>query len=658
MSRASGTAFVTLFGAVALAGVSPRPAAYGDGRNDVAAAELGRRLFFDPAISRSGSNSCASCHDPEHGWSSRNAHDDDDFTPNPRHAHTLVDTALRTGLIHWDGEYATVEQIMIVRLAVPSAAIPKYSHGALRLPGFNDVDREPPKGPSYGGGTAPGKPAAPTTPAPPPAPPPAGPDVEPPPVPPLGPVETPHPEGQGQAVRQGYYIDPILGQMPPHIVAFRDDLGRRRFLDLQQLMPLQDRVERDGRYGDAFEAAFGNRNVTVTRIAIALGEFVRTIRSTEAPFDRYAAGKEDAISPAAARGFALFKKEAGCARCHLLGPGRATFFDRRYHVTGIAARTFGGKEGIASDEQVREVVDEGHARLSRSPADLRAFRTPTLRDVARRGPWMHDGSMQSLEDVVRHYAKGAVPDPHLDRLLVEGFNVTPRGIHDLVAFLETLSSDFRPGIAPDCAMRARTTRVRLLDDDGRPMVGVRVRAVPAGDSLPGDVPMLSPERELVTDAEGRIEFEPPRRTHTRLILPDGLRAPQGEWVPDTCRRLDLTVPVVGRASLIVAGVPKEEVLERLLVTVPALDPETLRSPAGFDLRIPLPPAIALNPRKVHFARESVATVGGATLVRYEAWVPAKAPARGVVSFLSGSSRVTRVVSLVPGAETRIDLRAP
>src|SRR5262249_30286179 len=154
--------------------------------------------------------------------------------------------------------------------------------------------------------------------------------------------------------------------------------------------------------------------------------------------------------------------------------------------------------------------------------DMRAFRTPSLRDVARRGPWMHDGSMKALADVVRHYANGAVPDPHLDPLLVKGFDASKQDVEDLVAFLETLTSDFRPGLAPDCAIRAKTTRVRLLDDAGRPMAGLHVRAVPAGDGLPGDVPLTSPELDLRSDEEGRIEFAPPRRTHTRLVLPEGL----------------------------------------------------------------------------------------------------------------------------------------
>jgi cytochrome c peroxidase len=646
MSRTIGTAFVALFGAVALAAVAPRPAACGDGRNDVAAAELGRRLFFDPAISRSGTNSCASCHDPDHGWSSRNAHDDDDFTPNPRHTHTLVDAALRAGVLHWDGEYARVAQLVLDRLGTPSAAIAPYRHAALRVPGFNDVDRPLAKrsDPSGAGGPS-------TTPG-------TSPDPASPPAPGSDIFDPPRPKDDHEAAAKGFWVDPLRGVTPPHLVAFRDDSGRRHVLDLQQVMPVCDRVERDGRYAGAFEAAFGSPSVTLARISVALQEFVETIRSNEAPFDRYAAGREDAISASARRGFALFKKEAGCARCHLLGSGRAPFTDLRYHVTGIVARSYGGKLGIDSDEQVREVLDTGHERLSRSASETRAFRTPSLRDVARRGPWMHDGSMTSLEDVVRHYAGGAVPDPHLDPLLVKGFEVSPRDVRDLTAFLESLTSDFRPGIAPDFADRAATTRVRVVDDLGRPMTGVRVHAIPAGDRLPGDVPALSPERELVSDDEGRFEFEAPRRTHTRLILPDGLRAPQGEWVPDTCRRLELRIPVAGRASLVVAGLRQEEVRDLLLVPVPPLEKDTLRPPPAGDARIPLPPAIALNARKVHFVRQGVAAVGGATLVRYEAWVPSKAPAKGVVSFLSGSSRVTRVVSLVPGAETRIDLRDP
>ena len=647
------------FGALGAAVAVPRPA-FGDGRNDANVVELGRRLFFDPAISRSGTNACSSCHDPDHGWSSREAHDDDDFTPNPRHAHTLVDASLRTGVLHWDGEYAQVEQLVVVRLGVPSASVPRYQHGAMRLPGYNDVDRPvavrplpPPPAPVPPPATTPGSGAGAAAPAP---------AAEPtlPPLPTLGPVEPPPPKGWYESTQQGYGVDPLMGVTPPHVVAFHDDLGRRRFLDLQQMMPLPDRIERDGRYADAFEAAFGSKSVTISRLATAIAEFVRTIRSGESPYDRFVAGDAQAISRSARRGFALFRDSAGCARCHLLGgeDRRAAFTDRRFHVTGIVARSYGGKKGIDSDEQVRDLLDVGRARLSTAPDERRAFRTPTLRDVARRGPWMHDGSMTSLEDVVRHYAGGAVPDPHLDPLLEKGFDAGRTDVEDLTAFLRTLSSDVRPGIAPECAMRAKSTRVRVLDEAGRPMPGLRIRAVPAGDRLPGDVEKLDGGRDLVTDAAGELEFEPGRRTHTRLVPAGGLRAPQGEMVPDTCRRFDLVLPVAGRATLTVVGIPPEDALDALTVTIPPLDAESLRAPGGFDTHIPLPPALALNPRKVTFARARTAAVGTATVVGYEAWVPVKAPSKAVVTFLSGSSRVIRVVSLVPGDDTRVDLRDP
>ena len=175
--------------------------------------------------------------------------------------------------------------------------------------------------------------------------------------------------------------------------------------------------------------------------------------------------------------------------------------------------------------------------------------------------------MKRLEDVVRHYSGGGVPDPHLDPLLKK-FPVSHQDVKDIIAFLESLSGDVRPGLAPDYAHRAKTTRVRLLDAARQPMVGVAVDAVPAGDSLPGDVPLLSPERHLVTDSEGAIEFAPPRRTHTRMVLPDGLRLPQGEFIPDSCTHVDLVVPVRGRAAILVVAAEPEDLVDRLLGSGP------------------------------------------------------------------------------------------
>src|SRR5207244_3171464 len=93
-----------------------------------------------------------------------------------------------------------------------------------------------------------------------------------------------------------------------------------------------------GRYRAAFEAAFGDSAPTAERLVAAISAYCRSIRSGEAPYDRFAAGDAEALSPAARRGLELFRGEAGCASCHLMDGPRASFSDYRFHRTGVSER--------------------------------------------------------------------------------------------------------------------------------------------------------------------------------------------------------------------------------------------------------------------------------------------------------------------------------
>jgi cytochrome c peroxidase len=617
----SGGALAVLAG---VAGGSPE-AGEPSGRK-AAVVELGRRLFFDPAVSRSGTNSCASCHDPEHGWSSPKQRDEDDFTQGSRHSQTLVDAAL-SPLLHSDGEFLSIEALVAGRIGVPSDKN-----------GYGDLARPPP----------------PSVPTPPPVPAPATPAPS---TPGLGGYSPPTDGASSPATPS---TSPTPGDdkkesRKRRIAKFRDEDDVDRKIDLSMVEPVEARVEGDGRYAEAFAAAFGTNRVTTARMATAIAAFVRSIRSTESPYDRFAAGDASALSAAAQRGLRLFKGKATCAQCHLVTHGHAPFTDQEFHDTGVVARSFGGAAGIPDDDAVERRVDRGRARITDASTLERAFKTPTLRDVARRGPYMHDGTLRSLEDVVRHYARGAKNDPNLDARLT-GFELSDSDVVDLVEFLRSLSGDVPPGLAPDLRERAKTTRVRVLDARGRPLAHLSVRLVPAGDSLPGDVPLTSPERVLETDADGVIEFAPSRKTHVRLILPSGLRAPQGQWIPDTCERLDLALPVEGRATLLLTTPNDCEAMERLLVTVTPEGEKSLERRTGPGVHLPMPVALALRPRRVQFEKEGAAPLAGATLVRYVAWIPFGAPEEGLVTIPVGSARAVRAVSLVAGAETRLDLR--
>jgi cytochrome c peroxidase len=171
-------------------------------------------------------------------------------------------------------------------------------------------------------------------------------------------------------------------------------------------------------YAIAFNAAFGKGEITTPKIEQALATFERSIVSREAPFDRWIRGDPNAINAAAKHGFALFNGAANCAICH---SGWA-FTDVSFHDIGVAMGD-----------------DIGRGRLFPSSVKLQyAFKTPTLRDVARRGPYMHDGSLATLEDVIDLYNRGGVQRPSRDEEIHQ-LNLLPNEKADLVAFLHTLN---------------------------------------------------------------------------------------------------------------------------------------------------------------------------------------------------------------------------
>jgi cytochrome c peroxidase len=185
-------------------------------------------------------------------------------------------------------------------------------------------------------------------------------------------------------------------------------------------------------YGDAVAAAFGDRNVTRRRIELALATFERSIVSTPAPFDRWIDGDETAIDEAAKRGFDLFNGKANCAACH---SGWA-FTDASFHDIGTA-----------------QPGDVGRGRLFPSSVKLQyAFKTPTLRDAARRAPYMHDGSVPTLDAVLELYDRGGIDRPSRDEE-IHPLGMTSAEKADLVAFLQTLDGAPQQPEVPPLAVR-------------------------------------------------------------------------------------------------------------------------------------------------------------------------------------------------------------
>ena len=224
--------------------------------------------------------------------------------------------------------------------------------------------------------------------------------------------------------------------------------GRAKTLEEQALGPIQNPIEmgmdlkelekRLGAiesYKKDFKSVFGTE-VTSDAIAKAIATYERTILSGNAPYDKYKAGNKSALSEPAARGRKLFFGKANCSACHT----GSNFTDNGFHNIGIGMDEDETKEG--------EEKDLGRFVLSKLGGDKGAFKTPTLREIARTAPYMHDGRFETLEEVVEHYDKGGTPNPQLDEELFP-LKLNDQQKSDLVAFLkEGLASENYPEHSP------------------------------------------------------------------------------------------------------------------------------------------------------------------------------------------------------------------
>jgi cytochrome c peroxidase len=193
--------------------------------------------------------------------------------------------------------------------------------------------------------------------------------------------------------------------------------GRASTLEEQVLQPIQDPSEMDMTLPEV-SARVG---VPVAELSRSLAAFVRSLLSGNSAFDRFVNGERRALTAEQQAGLELFRGKANCTACHV-GP---TFTDEEFHNTGVAWR-----EG--------RPIDEGRFEITGRPADRGAFKTPTLRDVARTGSYMHDGSLFTLSDVVEYYDRGGNVNPGLDGDL-RPLRLTPAEKTSMIAFLEALN---------------------------------------------------------------------------------------------------------------------------------------------------------------------------------------------------------------------------
>jgi cytochrome c peroxidase len=299
--------------------------------------ELGRQLYFDPRVSLDGTISCATCHNPERGWtdSPLKTSVGIDGQVGGRNAPTVLNTVYGRTMF-WDGRAPSLE---------------------------------------------------------------------------------------GQA--QGPIQNPI-------------EMGKQTYKEIVE------RLRKISGYTEQFQKVFGT-DVTLDGMAKAIASFERVAAlSGNSKYDQYIGGDMKALSESEKRGMVLFGlrldqddefktdvvlKKAGCTSCHI----GANFTDEQFHNLGIGW-----------DEKERKFADLGRWAIApigaKSPSDMGAFKTPTVRDVTQTAPYMHDGSLKTLEEVVEHYDKGGHPNPALDKDMKK-LNLTDQEKKDVVAFMKATTGE-------------------------------------------------------------------------------------------------------------------------------------------------------------------------------------------------------------------------
>jgi cytochrome c peroxidase len=211
--------------------------------------------------------------------------------------------------------------------------------------------------------------------------------------------------------------------------------GRAATLEAQAIGPMANPIEM-GNTHDAlvanlkgipgykvlFNNAFGTDEFTIDHVGKAIATYERTVLSGNSPYDRFKAGKKNAMTAVQIRGLDVFVNKAKCDQCH----EGINFTTNAYHNLGVGMD--------------KPNPDEGRFVVTKNPGDWGAFKTPTLREIANTGPYMHDGSLKTLRDVVDLYDKGGIPNKNLDEK-IKPLKLTEQDKNDLVEFLKALSGE-------------------------------------------------------------------------------------------------------------------------------------------------------------------------------------------------------------------------
>ena len=214
-------------------------------------------------------------------------------------------------------------------------------------------------------------------------------------------------------------------------------------------------VQQDPYYQRQFYQVFNSNDagITAQQIAQAIASFERTLIAGNSAFDRYLFGRDrQALNLSEARGMRLFRRKGNCSNCHEIGGKDALFMDNRFYNLGVGFDKVNPKiaefvaslrAGESADKYAFSAAQQaelGRFNVSHIIADIGKFKTPTLRNIALTAPYMHDGSIKTLEEVVDYYDKGGDKNPFLDSAIFP-LHFTDQEKLDLVAFLKALTSE-------------------------------------------------------------------------------------------------------------------------------------------------------------------------------------------------------------------------
>jgi cytochrome c peroxidase len=219
--------------------------------------------------------------------------------------------------------------------------------------------------------------------------------------------------------------------------------GRSPSLEDQSKGPIQNPIEMGNThevmirtvgdipgYVEEFKDVFGTTPITIDQVADAIASFERTVVTTDSPFDRLAQGDAMALTKLERQGLEIFNGKGHCSSCHW-GPN---FSDGRFHNLGVPPID-------------PKKPDNGRYDVTKDPADMGAFKTPTMRDVGLRPPYLHTGGEKTLEDVIAFYDKGGgVKDPNLDPMMLP-LGLSKGETAALVAFLRHAMTSLNPDVA-------------------------------------------------------------------------------------------------------------------------------------------------------------------------------------------------------------------